>query len=252
MKTRRHKVVLKYMTIFTCILLCASFFCIPVSAASYTAVFNFPISDGDDPPLNYCRVFPITAQNDYSSANTGIFSNAPTAHNAYIKGPAIDPAGVVYEFDWVSSGAGVVSIMLGQSSFGDLESFTAGDTAYMNPGQIDIIVASDFTAFTTYRFVLRSFDADFTVGSVVATTDLITERMSNMSGGEETFRLIFDRLPFNFISSISGGNYIGLALCIEFFGNSMNSVDLALGSFNASVSTFTVPVRSQLSYLWRC
>lgn len=230
MKTRKRKNVLKYMVVFACILLCTSFFVVPVSAADGVVTDRFKI-DITSPNASDFRVFPYAGggTDDFSMANGSSFSTAQPAEDYEEGREEID-----FLFDWVDSqNGGVVSLWLGNSTFTSdplnsdvLHTYSKNDTVWMDGSQFDASTFTDYFSLTKFRFVLREASIrdinllnDFTIGKVVATSDIFDCRISSNT----TDPIIFDDIYFTFLDSVECQS---LALCLEFNGSSMSKFDL--------------------------
>lgn len=222
MKTRRQKVVLKYMSIFTCILLCASFFCIPVSAGSmYDVTFETPIPGEEG-------VFRVGGgrYDDWSPTEDLTWQELSMPKSVEDVVDTDGRPGTAYTFDWIDANQGVLSFWLGQSTFG-IDRFQTSDYAWLDQGAFTLeVVEGDYIAFSYYRFVLRPHFVDGTVGAVIASTEPTQFYLSGI--GQDYVRVSYPKLSFNFYDSVSAK---GLVLCLEVAGSSLNN-------FNQIIATY--------------
>lgn len=211
MKTRRKKIICKIISFLACVLFCASFFCIPVSAATVTKVTFQPPMPGFADEMNFFRVslgtpsnFTLLSDNNWSS----LYS--PTTIS-WIGGNS-NPQGVIYSFNKpnASSNTGVVSFWLGQSKFG-LTSYSSSDIVYLNAGTFKLLLDSgSANRLQGYRFSLRAINSDGSIGKVVAYTDLFSPILIAGPATEKT--ISYPQLSFTFSQSVTSS---GLALCLD-------------------------------------
>lgn len=228
MKTRKRKNVskhvLKYMAVFTCILLCTSFFVMPVSAAEGLTAVMFSIEVVQPHEWNLRVMNPGINSDYFSSANHVIFSDAEMANSCNV-----DRELATYNYDWVSAAGGVISLWLGRNTFTSdpitsdvVHTYSVNDTVWLDPGSFIAFTDNSYYALSRFRFVLREGDRSGKVGSVVAATDPIECYISEYTGFEP---IRFEKLSFNFFRTVSCNN---LSLCLEFYGSSMETKDLSI------------------------
>lgn len=219
MKTRRQKVCVVLVTVF----LCASFFAVPVSAAEvYDVEFETPLPG----ETSLFRVGP----GDYShwlSYDINWSELSPPKEVTDI-GPSVDPSGALYTFDWFSSNQGIVSFWLGTSKFG-VERYQTSDVIWIDPGLFNLrVIVGEYISFSNYRFSLRPVYDDYTVGPVIASTDIQSLHLSGVSNGMNSVVVNYPRMNFVINDSVSA---IGLVLCLDVSGSSMNSTNQIIGIF---------------------
>lgn len=256
MKTRRQKVVLKYirkyMVILSCILLCASFFVMPVSAEvdslnsvtieNYTYIYggNFMDSTPDVPVLLYNACFAgvtsvnnLDALNNVTSMSTFFtypypfsYDYGPGFHFDFYDSPGLDRFLLVYYINQL---------------FDDnvYRTFSKDDTFYIDSHWLAFYLGSD-TTISNYRFVLRDFgrlDSNgFGFGNVVAYTDIISTNIN-----DEFPELEYDRLKFTFVDDVYSNS---LCLCFEMSGTTDNNTLII--AFDAGME-FTINYGSGVS-----
>lgn len=224
MKTRRQKV----FAILVACLFCASFFCFPVSAATtYDAVFTVP-NEGSE---NFMRVGP---GRDKIFDQTAVLSwsqlSPPTSWVPI--GPAVDPSGVSYNFDFYNyENTSVVSFWIGQSSYG-LERYQKSDVVYIDPGYFTLQVPSGlYVTYFNYRFSLRIINSDHSIGEVIASTSINDMALSGI--GQNSLTVYYPKMPFTFSKSMNG---IGLLLVLEVSGSGLYPSGQIIGIFSDDFS----------------
>ena len=209
MKTRRQKV----FAILAACLLCASFFAVPVSAGTtFDVTFETPVP-GD---YNFFRVGGGSHLNWSFTHNTS-WNDLKRPTNVVDVGPSVDPSGASYTFDWVSGNNGIVSFWLSTSKFG-LDRFQSSDVVWIDSGVFHLQVQNnEYIQFCHYRFSLRIVYEGQTIGPVIGSTDL--QRISLSGLGEPAVSVYYPKMNFTISDSVNG---IGLMLCLEVEGSSMN------------------------------
>lgn len=225
MKTRNQKVI----SILACVLLLASFFAFPVYAASPTSsTFSINVTEPQLEDFRILRAGQLVST-AFDISNTAIFSDSETANTF-----ETDRDIVTFTYDWIVGNQGVVSLWLGMSTFTSdpitsdtVHTYSINDTVWLEPGSFIAFTDEQQYVLTKYRFVLRESNNRGIVGAVVAATDPIDCRIA--AGVDDP--ITFDDVGFKFLESVSCQN---LSLCLEFYGSSLDSVNLNLGFFEDS------------------
>lgn len=218
MKTRKQKVISRILCMVVSILLLASFFVVPVSAAdllSNVVISNIMYDyggdshDSDQLPYESLNVFYMPYDLLFTSYNNTTSSNASSLNPLYIDNTRnqymeftfadVDPNnyhfGVYYINQLFDDGVN--------------RTFAKGDTLFIDGGFFGCWTFDD-ARLTQFRFTLRELgdSGTFSYGRVVASTDVINFNITEDSEGFD-----YDHLAFNFSQDITSPD---LCLCFEF------------------------------------
>lgn len=217
-KTRYQKVI----CILACVFLIASFFAVPVSAAEvYDVRFVTPLPG----ETSLFRVGP-GSHDDWDPSYNMYWSELSPPKEVIDIGPSVDPSGASYKFDWFASNQGVVSFWLGTSKFG-VDRYQTSDVIWLDSGRFSLRVPDGtYVLFNQYRFSLRPVYEDYSVGPVIASTDVQEFTLSGI--GQSSTTVSYPRLSFTINDSV---NAVGLVLCLDVNGSSMDSFNQIIGIF---------------------
>lgn len=238
MKTRRQKDVLKYIrkyiAVALCIILCASFFVVPVSAAEdYSVVFESPTST--NPYLFAVGAGTVSDPSPTEDASWADLQVAKDTRAFYYN----DVYAVAYTFDWIEANQGIVSFDIGSADFG-LEFYTMDNVAWLDPGKFTLeVVEEDYISFYNYRFVLRPCYDFYDYGPVIAATDIQSFYMNGLS--QDYVTVSYPRLDFKFRDSASSPQ---LELILEVFGSSLIPENRVIVSYEDKYTMHYAPTIS--------
>ena len=238
MKTRKQKVICRFLCMVVSIFLLASFFVVPVSAdvdeLTQVTISNILYKYGMGAGGNYDPDYlPYPNLVIFSSSfNTFTVLDQMTSGlgDFYPNSIWTTIYSMTYDFNLENCSEYNYGVYYINQLFDDnvVRSFAKGDTVFLDPGEIPIWVYGDFS-ITKCRFTLRDEGSsdDFNYGSVIASTDIISCDLV-----EDSDLFIFDQLSFSFSRDVESSN---LCLCFEFLvSDPTDEIQIEIEAFDVS------------------